>query len=169
MKNVKILTAILGLVFALSLSVSAQKVIFTSLDGEKIDIEAQKGKVVVMAIGAHWLPLSDVQANSINKLAKKYNGKDVVFYFISTDSTAEKSKNYASDDDIRKFASKNDLSVTILRDSDGAISLKKYSIDQMPSFIILDKQGKLATNPFGGIDPKNDISVKLSAEIDKLL
>ncbi len=169
MKNVKLLTAVLGLVFALSLSVSAQKVVFTSLDGEKIDIEAQKGKVVVMAIGAQWLPLSDAQAEYVNKLAKKYNGKDVVFYFVSTDSTTEKSKNYASDADIRKFAEKNDLSVTILRDSDGLISLKKYKIDQMPSFVILDKEGNLATSPFGGLDPKGDISGKLSSEIDKLL
>lgn len=169
MKNAKLLTAILGLVFALTLSVSAQKVVFTSLDGEKINIEAQKGKVVVMAIGAQWLPLSDAQADYINQLAKKYNGKDVVFYFVSTDSTVEKSKNYASNEDIRKFAKKNDLSVTILRDSDGLISLKRYKIDQMPSFVILDKEGNLATNPFGGLDPKGDISAKLSREIDKLL
>ena len=169
MKNAKILTAILGLVFALTLSVSAQKLVFTSIDGEKIDIESQKGKVVVMAIGAQWLPLSDSQAEYINKLAQKYNGKDVIFYFVSTDSTAEKSKNYASDADIRKFAEKNSLTVTILRDSDGQISLKKYKIDQMPSFVILDKQGKLATSPFGGIDPKGNIAAKLSSEIDKLL
>ena len=114
--------------------------------GEKIDLEAQKGKVVVLAIGAQWLPLSNLQAEYINKLAKKYANRDVVFYFISADSTSEKSKNYASDEDIRKFADDNKLSVTVLRDSDGATSLKKFKIDQLPSFVILDKTGKWQPN-----------------------
>lgn len=169
MKNIKSILAVVSLLFAVSLSVSAQNITFTSIDGEKIDLAAQKGKVIVMAIGANWLPLSNQQAESINKLAKKYANKNVIFYFISTDSTSEKSKNYASNDDIRKFAEKNKLSVTVLRDSDGATSLKRFKIDQLPSFVILDKEGKLATDPFSGLDPEEDISVPLSKEIDKVL
>ncbi|MGI8640850.1 MAG: peroxiredoxin family protein [Pyrinomonadaceae bacterium] len=170
MKNIKLFLAVFGLVFAFAFSASAQNITFTSIDGQKIDLEAQKGKVVVLAIGAQWLPLSNQQAININKLAKKYAGKDVVFYFISADSASPKSKNYASDDDLRKFATTNKLTVSILRDSDGAISLKKFNIDQLPSFVILDKEGKVAS-AFGGIDtdPKNDISVKISQEVDKIL
>ncbi len=163
--------AILSFAFVFFLSASAQNITFTSIDGQKIDLEAQKGKIVVLAIGAQWLPLSAQQAININKLAKKYAGRDVVFYFVSTDSTSEKSKNYASDDAIRKFATTNKLSVTVLRDSDGAVTLKKYKIDQLPSFVILDREGKIVGEPFGGIDtdPKNDISVPLSRAIDKIL
>lgn len=170
MKNIKLFVAIFGLVFAFAFSVSAQNITFKSIDGESIDLEAQKGKVVVLAIGAQWLPLSNQQAIYINKLAKKYAGRDVVFYFISADSASPKSKNYASDADLRKFATTNKLTISILRDSDGAVSLKKFNIDQLPSFVILDKEGKLATS-FGGIDtdPKNDVSVKISREVDKLL
>ena len=170
MKNIKLFLAIFGLVFAFAFSVSAQNITFKSIDGESIDLEAQKGKVVVLAIGAQWLPLSNQQAVYINKLAKKYAGRDVVFYFISADSASPKSKNYASNEELRKFATTNKLTVTILRDADGKTSLKKFNIDQLPSFVILDKDGKLATS-FGGIDtdPKNDISVKISREVDKLL
>lgn len=169
MKKLKLLSAALGLLAVFAFGASAQSVVFSSLDGDKIDLNAQKGKVVVLAIGAQWLPLSNAQAGFVNKLAKKYAGRDVVFYFISADSTSEKSKNYASDDEIRKFATENKLSVTILRDSDGATSLKKFNIDQLPSFVILDKTGKLATEPFSGIDPNTDISIPISREIDKLL
>ena len=168
MKNIKLLLAILSFTFIFSLAASAQEITFTSIDGQKIDLEAQKGKVVVLAIGAQWLPLSAQQAVYINKLAKKYNGRDVVFYFISTDSTSEKSKNYASDDDIRKFATTNKLSVTILRDSEGSTSLKRYKVDQLPSFVILDKEGKVSGS-FSGLDPKSDISVPISQAIDKIL
>ncbi|HSK70666.1 MAG TPA: TlpA disulfide reductase family protein [Pyrinomonadaceae bacterium] len=169
MKNIKFLLAMVGLVFAFSFNASAQNVVFTSLDGEKIDLEAQKGKVVVMAIGASWLPLSKQQTETINKLARKYSGRDVVFYFIATDSAAEKSRNFASNDQIRQFAERSKLTVTILRDAEGALTIKRYNVDQLPAFVILDKEGRVAGEPFGGIDPKSDISVPISQAIDKIL
>lgn len=169
MKNIKSIIAVFSLVFAFALSASAQSVIFTSIEGEKIDIQSQKGKVVVMAIGATWLPLSKNQSDAINKLTKKYAGRDVIFYFIATDSMAAKSRNYASDDQLRTFAASNKLGVTVLRDAEGTMSVKNFNVDQLPAFIVLDKEGKLATKPFTGIDPKNDISVPISQAIDKIL
>lgn len=171
MRSIKSILTILSLVIALSVATSAQAVTLTSLDGEKINVQAQKGKVVVLAIGASWLPLSNQQVVSINKLAKKYAGRDIVFYFVTTDSTAVKSKNYADDETIRKFAATNKLSAPILRDSDGAISLKAFGVDQLPAFVILGKDGKPATESYVGIDsdPKSDVTVSISREIDKIL
>jgi peroxiredoxin len=150
-------------------SASAQDVNFTTLGGDKIDLASEKGKVVVLAIGASWLPLSKNQATALNKLTRKYGGQDVAFYFIATDSNVQKSKNYASNEQIQKFAEANKLTISILRDSDGVLSIKQYKVDQLPAFIILDKQGRVADGPFTGIDPNSDISVSLSAKIDKLL
>ena len=171
MKNIKSILTILSFVFTFSIAISAQAVTLTSLDGEKVNVQGQKGKVVVLAIGASWLPLSNQQAVTINKLAKKYAGRDVVFYFVTTDSASVKSKNYADDDTIRKFATTNKLNVPILRDSDGAITLKKFGIDQLPSFVILGKDGKPATESYVGIDvdPKTDIISAISREIDEIL
>jgi len=134
-------------------------------------VQNQKDKIVVLAIGASWLPLSTQQASITNKLAKKYAGREVVVYFVATDSTSAKSKNYASDEELNSFVTRNKLTVPVLRDSDGAQTLKKYGIDQLPSFVILGKDGKPATEAFGGIgtDEKNDISVPISQAIDKLL
>ncbi len=172
MKTTKLAIFALSLVFAMSLSVSAQRIVFTSLDGETIDVEAQQDKVVVMAIGASWLPLSNDQADIVNKLAKKYTGRDdVVFYFIATDSETAKSKNYASNDDIKKFVTRNKLNVTILRDNDGKASIDKFKLDQLPAFIILDKQGKPSGTPITGIDPFAEIDTAdlVARRIDKLL
>ena len=171
MRNIKSILTILSFVFAFSIAASAQAVTLTSLDGERVNVQGQKGKVVVLAIGASWLPLSNQQAIIINKLAKKYAGRDVVFYFVTTDSASVKSKNYADDDAIRKFAATNKLNVPILRDSDGAITLKKYGIDQLPSFVILGKDGKPATESYVGIDTdrKIDITTSISREIDEIL
>lgn len=169
MKNIKSLLAIFGLLVAFSFTVSAQSITFTSLGGEKIDLASQKGKVVVLAVGASWLPLSSNQATAINKLSRKYNGRDVVFYFIATDSAAAKSKNYASDEKIKTFAETNKLTISILRDSDGVSTVKKYKVDQLPAFIILDKEGQIVDEPLTGIDPKSDVSIPLSQKIDKVL
>lgn len=175
MKNIKSLLMILSFAFLFSMTVAAQSL--TALDGSRVDLQSQEGKVVVLAIGASWLPLSTDQAAITNKLAKKYAGRDVVVYFVATDSTAPKSKNFASDAELSSFVTTSKLTVPVLRDSDGAQTLKRYGVDQLPSFVILGKDGKPASEAFGGIgavDPKaagakNDISVPISQAIDKLL
>ena len=139
------------------------------LDGGTVDLRAQNGKVVVLALGASWVPLSAKQAEYVNALSKKYAGKNVAFYYVVTDSTNAKSKNYASDDAVKKFVAANKLSMPVLRDSDGAVVLKAFGIDQLPSFVILDKSGAQSGEAFGGIDPKYDVTVPISKRIDTLL
>ncbi len=154
---------------ATSFALSAQTNL-TSLDGKTVNVESQTGKIVVLAIGMSWLPLSGKQSDITNALVKKYQGKNVVFYFVATDSVNPKSKNFATDEAIRKFASTNKLGIAVLRDPDGEVTVKKYDIDQMPSFVILNKSGIKAGDPFGGIstDGKYDLTIPLSKAIDKL-
>ncbi|MBK8302027.1 MAG: TlpA family protein disulfide reductase [Chloracidobacterium sp.] len=168
MKTIKSFISISALTVILSVAAFSQTVL-TSLDGSRVDVEAQTGKVVVLAVGAAWLPLSSKQADYTNALIKKYAGKNVVFYFVATDSANAKSQNFRSTEDIRKFAFTNKLSIPILRDPDGTATLKKYEIDQVPSFVILNKNGDRVGEPFGGIDPKYDITIPISKAIDRLL
>ena len=139
-----------------------------SLDGGRVDVEKQRGKVVILAVGAKWLPLSGKQAEFTNVLAKKYAGRDVAVYFVATDSLT-KPKNMATNDDLAKFGTANKLTVPILRDPDGTAMLKRFALDQLPSFVILDKNGQMFGEPLGGIDPKFDITVPISKAVDRLL
>ena len=168
MRNIKFFAAVLIVTGALALVGTAQTSL-VGLDGSRVDIQAQHGKVVVLAVGASWLPLSGKQAEYTNALAKKYAGRDVAVYFVTTDSTNAKSKNFASDDAVKKFATANKLNVTVLRDGDGLATLKKFSIDQIPSFVILDKNGNMVGEALGGIDPKYDITIPISKTVDRLL
>ncbi len=168
MKTLKSFIAIFSIIVSVAIAASSQTSL-TSLDGAKVDIQRQDGKVVILSFGASWLPLSAKQADYTNALARKYAGKNVVVYFVSVDSTNPKSKNFATNDDIQKFVIANKLSVPVLRDSDGTATLKKFNIDQVPSFVILDKQGNRAGELFGGIDPKFDITVPISKAVDGLL
>ncbi|MGI8555518.1 MAG: peroxiredoxin family protein [Pyrinomonadaceae bacterium] len=171
MKNIKFLLVIFSLMFAFSSVGFAQNVTLPALAGGNVSLNSQKGKVVVLAIGATWLPLSANQAIIVNKLSKKYLGKDVVIYFVATDSTAEKSKNFASNADIQAFAARNKMSAAVLRDADGAVTLKKFDVDQLPAFVVLDKDGKAIGEPFGGVTPNEEtvLADKISQAIDKIL
>lgn len=172
MKNIKILFGILALVTAFATASTAQNVSLPSLDGGTVSLASQKGKVVVLAIGASWLPLSKQQAIIVNKLSKKYSSSDVVIYFVTTDSANAKSKNFADDAAVRTFATRNKMTAPILRDADGATILKRYKVDQLPSFVLIDKNGN-ASEPYAGLDPDatatDNLANSLAQAIDRLL
>jgi len=168
-----LISLVTSVTFAASMPVAknVQTGALQTLDGETVSLADSKGKVVVLAIGASWLPLSKQQIITTNKLAKKYAGRDVVVYWVSTDSNNPKSKNFAPDEQIRTFVTRNKLTATTLRDSDGQYTLKRFNVDQLPSFVILDKTGKSIGEPFAGLDPENESEIfqLVSGAIDKIL
>jgi peroxiredoxin len=139
-----------------------------SIDGQTVSSNSLHGEVVVLAFGASWLPLSRTQLQGIRKLADKYSERGVVVYWVSTDSESPKSKNYASDEQLRAFSKKYGLNVTVLRDPDGKIS-RQLKIDQLPALVILDKQGNTAGSPIGGLDPEGDIVKQLEQPLEAVL
>jgi peroxiredoxin len=139
-----------------------------SIDGQTVTSESLRGEVVVLAFGASWLPLSRTQLQGIRKLADEYSGRGVAVYFVSTESEDPKSKNFASDEQLRAFSQKYGLKVTILRDPDGDIS-KKLGIDQLPTIVILDKQGNVVGEPIQGFDPQGNLAGQLASRLAKIL
>jgi peroxiredoxin len=139
-----------------------------SVDGETITSQSLRGEVVVLAFGASWLPLSRTQLQGVRKLADQYSNRGVVVYWVSTESEDPKSKNFATDEQLKAFSQKYGLKVTVLRDPDGAIS-KKFGIDQLPSIIILDKQGNALGEPISGLDPNGNLAGQLGSRLDKIL
>jgi peroxiredoxin len=139
-----------------------------SIDGQTITSDSLRGEVVVLAFGASWLPLSRAQLQGVKKLADEYSDRGVVVYWVSTESENAKSKNYASDEQLRGFVKKFGLAVTVLRDPDGAVS-KKLGADELPSVVILDKQGNLVGEPVKGIDPDGNLAGQLAKQLDRIL
>jgi len=136
-----------------------------AIDGETVTSAGLRGEVVVLAFGASWLPLTRNQMEAVKKLADQYAGRGVAVYWVSTESESPKSKNYASDEQLRALAQK--YKATVLRDPDGAVS-KKLGVDQMPSVVIIDKQGNVA-DTIGGMDPTADLAKQLSERLNKIL
>lgn len=139
-----------------------------SIDGQTVTASGLHGQVIVLAFGASWLPLSRKQVQGVRKLANAYAGRGVVVYWVSTDSDSPKSKNYASDDQLRDFSRRNELNVTVLRDPDGVIS-KQLGVDQIPALVILDKQGNVYGSPINGLDPDGNLVDQLAEPLNSLL
>jgi cytochrome c biogenesis protein CcmG/thiol:disulfide interchange protein DsbE len=136
-----------------------------SVDGETVTSSSLRGEVVVLAFGASWLPLTKNQMEAVKKLADQYAGRGVAVYWVSTESESPKSKNYAADEQLRELGRK--YKVTVLRDPDGAVS-KKLGVDQLPSVVIIDKQGNVAAT-VGGMDPTADLAKQLAERLSKIL
>ncbi|HEX8137515.1 MAG TPA: TlpA disulfide reductase family protein [Pyrinomonadaceae bacterium] len=139
-----------------------------SIDGTTVSSADVRGQVVVLAIGASWLPLMRKQVQGVRKLANDYSAHGVIVYWVSTDSEKQGSRNYASDDQLRAFARKYDLNLTLLRDPDAKVS-KQFGVDQIPAVVILDKKGEVYGEPLNGLDPEGDLSEKLAKPLDELL
>jgi peroxiredoxin len=139
-----------------------------TIDGRTITAEDVRGQVVVLAFGASWLPLSRKQAEGMRKLANEYAKQGVIVYFVATDSDSPKSKNYATDQQLRSFAERHNLNLTVLRDVDGQV-FKQFGVDQIPAFVILDKQGNMVGTPIGGLDADGNVIGQLAPTLDKAL
>jgi len=138
-------------------------------DGGEISSEMLKGDVVVLAFGASWLPLSKAQIQGVQELADQFGERNVRVYWVSTDSVSPKSKNYASDEQLREFARKNGLKIAVLRDPDGAL-FKRTGADQLPSVVILNRAGEVSVPVVGGLDPGRSKLVDiLSPRLKELL
>lgn len=145
---------------------SAENFSLRSLDGATVTSASLRGKVVVLAFGASWLPRA--QAQNVQKLADKYAARGVEVFWVSVDADSAKSKNYASDEQLRQFAAHNNLRVGVLRDPDAA-TLKRFGVDQIPAVVVLDRQGNAVGAPLAGYDPSSDLATQLGVQIDKSL
>lgn len=139
-----------------------------SVNGTTVTSDSLRGEVVVLAFGASWLPLSRTQLEGVRKLADEYSDRGVAVFWVSTESEDAKSKNHATDAQLRSFAQKYGLKVTVLRDPDGSVS-KKFGVDQLPSIVILDKNGNAYGEPIGGLDPNGNLAGQLAKHLDKVL
>jgi peroxiredoxin len=149
---------------------SALEFSLRSVDGGSITSEQLRGDVVILAFGASWLPLSRTQVEGVQRLADEYRERDLRVYWVSTDSESQKSKNFATDDQLRSFARKNGLKIGVLRDPDGAF-FKRLGVDrnQLPALVIFNKEGQISGAPIGGLDPEGNLVQRLSSRINALL
>ena len=141
MKKLHIVCLAAGLVLATAATALATRSgerapTFTLKDtsGTTVELAAFKGKIVFVDFWAHWCAPCKKELPVLDKLAKRYASKDVVFLAINVDSDKK---------DALAFLSSVGISnLSVLLDPKGQVA-EKYSPTAMPSSFVIDKEGNI--------------------------
>jgi thiol-disulfide isomerase/thioredoxin len=123
-------------------------------DGNKVSSADLKGKVVVLDFWATWCGPCLRAMPTIQKVADKYAGKDVVVLGMHTDSK--------SDSKAKEVATKAKASYTIVLDA-GDVG-QDYGVGGIPALVVIGKDGKVIGTHVGFTPTLDD---ELSTMIDK--
>jgi thiol-disulfide isomerase/thioredoxin len=131
---------------------------FKTMDGRDMHLSDLKGSVVLIDFWASWCGPCKAQMPASRKLEEHFKDKKVVFLYVSVDEDADKWKEAIKKYDIKGLHTRVDGVWN-------AEAVKKYGINGVPSYFIVDKAGN-----FGVRDvPRPDQGDDLKAEIEKLL
>jgi peroxiredoxin len=145
-----------------------QQVTLRSVDGETFDLAANKGRVIVFLFSATWSPLVDQSLPAFQRLADRYAGRAVTFYWVSINSRKAGDKTYASDADLQAFAERAGLRLTVLRDPDRA-AFRAFGLDAVPTIVMIDREGQLARKHVGFDSERPEGYSVVSRSLDQLL
>jgi hypothetical protein len=101
---------------------------------------------------------------ALESLAERFQGKDVKVCWVSVNSDSE-----LTNDQLKSLAGSS-ASVTVLRDSNqGAFKRFRGKQAQLPTIVVLDRQGNPFGQPRGGFNPNSDFINDLASITDSLL
>lgn len=123
-------------------------------DGGRFALGENRGKVVVINFFASWCVSCGEETPMIDKVAKEYAPRAVVFLAIAVDDTESKA---------RAFLKKAGLTFPAGLDKTGAIK-DAFGIYGMPTTFFIDKAGRVSYLHAGAVNEQ-----LLRHEIDKLL
>lgn len=132
----------------------------TSLNGQNFDLEALKGKVVVLTFWSTRCPICAAEIPNLNRLAENYKGKDVVFLGLTTEDS-NRVNNYLKSKPFNFNILPNSFGVVLKyadKDGQGRINMP------FPSFYVINQNGEIEMRASG-----YDKTTKLNSEVNRLL
>ena len=160
----KLLTVIGVLVCFVKSGQAQQDFGFTTPSGQTVSVSSMRGKVMLLLFSGVQDPQRREGLKALESLAQRYQGKDVKVCWICVNSATE-----MPDAQLSSLGA-SAPHVTILRDANQA-AFKRLSgkIAQLPTVVVVDRQGNAAGQPRGGFNPNSDFINDLAATIDGLL
>jgi peroxiredoxin len=163
----------------LPVGIAAPDFTLPGADGKTYSMSDYKGKVVLLEFFAPWCPHCQDDAPMFNKLAERYkDNPNVQLVAISASPKGKDNKSPISMDDITWFRDTYSVQFPMLLDKELSTA-GSYSIMFYPTVYVVDREGKIASQPAGYFKWVNGNPVSereiplteenLAAEIDKLL
>lgn len=109
---------------------------YENFNGGTTSLDDFKGKVTYIDIWATWCLPCRGEIPALKELEKKFHGKDVAFVSISIDQNKDEWKEFVKSEDLKgvQLFTENAFESQFIQD---------YGIRQIPTFIIIDKEGKI--------------------------
>ena len=109
---------------------------YENFNGGTTSLDDFKGKVTYIDIWATWCLPCRGEITALKELEKKFHGKDVAFVSISIDQNKDEWKEFVKSEDLKgvQLFAENAFESQFIQD---------YGIRQIPTFIIIDKEGKI--------------------------
>ncbi|MBL9207610.1 MAG: TlpA family protein disulfide reductase [Opitutaceae bacterium] len=148
------------------------ELVFTAVDGRKVDIKDYRGKVVLVDFWATWCGPCKAEIPNIKKVYAEYQAKGFEIIGISLENAAIK-----PDDTAEQIAAKHEKARNVLADFTSKTEMPwpqyydgkhwkndvstRFGIASIPAMFLIDPEGRIASTEARG--------PKLEAEIKRLL
>lgn len=140
--------------------VAAPKLTGKGLDGKPLSLDSYRGKIVVLNVWGSWCGPCRVETPYLVKVAKELKPKGVEFVGINTrDFNVEQAIKFEEEHGVEYPSFYDPSGKLILRFPKGSLAPQ-----QIPSTIVIDKDGKLAARALQAVNDK-----QLHKMIDPLL
>ena len=155
-----------AIISCIAVTASAQDFSFSTPGGQTVTLSSLRGNVVVLLFSGLQDPQRREGLKALEQLAKddRYEGKNVKICWVSVNAANE-----VTNDQLKNLSSAAP-SVSVLRDTNQA-AFKRFSgkLAQLPTIVVLDRQGNPFGQPRGGFNPNSDFINDLASIIDGLL
>lgn len=128
-----------------------------SLAAETYDLEALRGRVVVLNFWATWCPPCRAEMPALDAAQRANQYKDVVILGVNQMESADAVQNFA-----REFG----LAFPLARDADGAVSAR-YQVSALPTTFFIDRQGIIRNVVIGGSMSREFIQNQINALLEE--
>lgn len=135
---------------------------FTSTSGQRISVASLRGKVIVLMFSSTQDPQCRSEFKALQSLNSRYLNKGVSVFWVNIGG--------ATRPDQQKSSCGQPGDIQVLQDS-GEAAYKHFSpgVRQLPTIVVLDKQGKPEGKAIGGFSNEADFVTDVSAIVDSLL
>jgi peroxiredoxin len=106
-----------------------------TLDGKTVSIASYKGKVVLLDFWATWCGPCRKALPELKDLLQKNTGKPLVVISVSADENAKAAQ---------EFVRANGMTWPQALDSQGKVAYGVFGIESLPSYVLIDAQGRIA-------------------------
>ncbi len=135
------------------------------LDGKIVDLNDERGNVVLVSFGATWCAPCTTELLSLNQVLNEYRGKPVKFFWVSVERSEQ-----VSNGDLKQYARQRRLAFPVLRDTGQMVFLQFADKVRLPMIVLLKKDGRVAgPATFGMKSQPEEYKAEIRARLNKLL